>query len=407
MQILHSIRSFFKEKDQPQILVVLLFIVFALMLVIENINGRFWLNDFKVMYSAAEAFVSGEQVYGKPFGLSTGFFKYSPESTVLFIPYLLFKFEVAAVLHYCVILVCTVGLFLNLTKLCRASLFPTLSLKYPSLLLWPAFLFSIVHLVREFHLGNVNVILVYLISATLLATIQKKYITAGILISIVIFTKPYFIVLLLGFLLIKKLKPILVSAIFGLSAILLFSLITGFGKSIQLHADWLKSMLDHSNYLTSNHTIFSLLENYFGVEIPLANSPLYLFAIGLVLFFTFWIKKTKNEPLRFIFFMLIYLALIPNMIISDTEHFLFAIPLLVYLTYAICASKQFWWFAPFLLVLFMFGGNANDLLGKTLSDFVDQNGLLGISNLIIIVASGIVGFKTQKTSTINSSTALK
>lgn len=387
MQILHSIRSLFKKKDQPQILVVLLFIVFALMLVIENINGRFWLNDFKVMYSAAEAFIFGEQVYGKQFGLSTGFFKYSPESTVLFIPYLLFKFEVAAVLHYCVILVCTVGLFLNLTKLCRAYLFPTLNLKYPSLLLLPAFLFSVVHLVREFHLGNVNVILVYLISATLLATIQKKYISAGTLISIVIFTKPYFIVLLLGFLLIKKLKPILVSAIFGLSAILLFSLITGFGKSIQLHSDWLKSMLDHSSYLTSNHTIFSLLENYFGVEIPLANSPIYLFSLGIILFLIFWFNKLKNLKHSFVFFTLIYLAIIPNMIITDVEHFLFSIPLIVFITAFILSQKRYIFFIPFILVLVLYGGKSNDILGKSLAAFFHQNGFLGIANLILIAWS--------------------
>lgn len=376
--------DFFKDKSKPRLLVVLLLFFFSLMLVIENINSRFWLNDFKVMYSAAEAFISGKQVYGKPFGLSTGFFKYSPESTVLFIPYLLFKFEVAAVLHYCVLLVCTVGLFLNLNKLCKAYLFPTLSLKYPSLLLLPAFLFSVVHLVREFHLGNVNVILVYLISATLLATIQKKYSTAGILISIVIFTKPYFIVLLLGFLLIKKFKPVLSSVLFSLSAILLFSLIIGFGKSVQMHTDWLKSMLDHSSYLTSNHTIFSLAENYFSVEIPMANSPIYLFSLGIVLFFVFWFSKLKNLKHSFVFFTLIFLAIIPNMIITDVEHFLFSIPLILIITAYILSGKRYVLFTPLILTLILFGGKSNDILGKSLASFFHQNGFLGIANLLLI-----------------------
>lgn len=376
--------DFFKDKSKPRLLVVLLLFFFSLMLVIENINSRFWLNDFKVMYSAAEAFISGEQVYGKPFGLSTGFFKYSPESTVLFIPYLLFKFEVAAVLHYCVLLVCTVGLFLNLNKLCKAYLFPTLSLKYPSLLLLPAFLFSVVHLVREFHLGNVNVILVYLISATLLATIQKKYSTAGILISIVIFTKPYFIVLLLGFLLIKKFKPVLSSVLFSLSAILLFSLTIGFGKSVQMHTDWLKSMLDHSSYLTSNHTIFSLVENYFSVEIPMANSPIYLFSLGIVLFFVFWFSKLKNLKHSFVFFTLIFLAIIPNMIITDVEHFLFSIPLILIITASILSGKRYVLFTPLILTLILFGGKSNDILGKSLASFFHQNGFLGIANLLLI-----------------------
>lgn len=402
MQIFNSIGSFFKAKNQPQILVILLFIVFALMLVIENINGRFWLNDFKVMYSASEAFFSGEQVYGKSFGLSTGFFKYSPESLLLFAPYLLFSFKIAAVLHYCVILICTIGLFLNLNTLFKEHFFPNLSAKFPTLLLLPALVFSMIHLVREFHLGNVNVVLVFLISWSLLATLKHKEITAGILLATVIFVKPYFILLTLGFVLAKKWKSVSTVVLFGLGAILLFSVFSGFQLSYDLHVEWLKSMLDHSNYLTSNHTIFSLVETHFGLTLPIANSPIYLFGLGLLFFVFLVVRKSKHELFDYIFYTLLILALVPNMIITDVEHFLFAIPLIVYLTYAIFNSKQFWWFVPFLLVLFMFGGDSNDLLGKNLSNFVDQKGFLGLANLIIIVASTLVGLRIQKMITINS-----
>ncbi|MGB0933707.1 MAG: glycosyltransferase family 87 protein [Lishizhenia sp.] len=396
MQIFNSIGSFFKAKNQPQILVVLLFVVFALMLVIENINGRFWHNDFKVMYSASEAFFNGEQVYGKSFGLSTGFYKYSPESLWLFAPYLLFTFKVAAVLHYAVILMCTIGLFLNLRKLFSTHIFPQLTVKFPSLLFLPALVFSMIHLVREFHLGNVNVILVFLISWSILALLEKKETKAGVIMATVVFVKPYFILLVLGFILIKSWKSIYAVVLFGLSAILLFSLFTGFKESYILHLDWLKSMLDHSSYLTSNHTVFSLIETHFGLTLPMANSPIYLFVFGLLFFVFLVVRKSKHEVFDYIFYTLLILAFVPNVIITDVEHFLFAVPSIVYLTYAIFNSKQFWWFVPFLLVLFMFGGDSNDLLGKTLSDFVDQKGFLGISNLIILVSSAILGLKIKK-----------
>ena len=35
---------------------------FILSFIIENINGRFWLNDFKVYYLAAQALLEGKEV---------------------------------------------------------------------------------------------------------------------------------------------------------------------------------------------------------------------------------------------------------------------------------------------------------------------------------------------------------
>ena len=70
-------------------------IIFAAVFIVEKINGRFWLNDFRVYYSAAQALVNHQQVYGIPFGLQTGFFKYSPFVAILFVPYTFFPFEVA------------------------------------------------------------------------------------------------------------------------------------------------------------------------------------------------------------------------------------------------------------------------------------------------------------------------
>ena len=40
-----------------------------LIFIVENINGRFWLNDFKVYCGGALAFLHGEPVYGVAFAL--------------------------------------------------------------------------------------------------------------------------------------------------------------------------------------------------------------------------------------------------------------------------------------------------------------------------------------------------
>ena len=42
-------------------------IIFILVFIIENINGRFWLNDFKVYYDAADAMTHGAAILRDPF----------------------------------------------------------------------------------------------------------------------------------------------------------------------------------------------------------------------------------------------------------------------------------------------------------------------------------------------------
>src|SRR5690348_10815828 len=81
------------------------FLIFAttllvLIFTIENINHRFWLNDFKVYYGAAQALMHGEQVYGVAFALGSGYYKYSPFTAILFVPLALLPYKAASVIQY-------------------------------------------------------------------------------------------------------------------------------------------------------------------------------------------------------------------------------------------------------------------------------------------------------------------
>ena len=44
-------------------------LILLFILIIENVNQRFWLNDFKVYYLAAEAFLTHQPVYGRKYWL--------------------------------------------------------------------------------------------------------------------------------------------------------------------------------------------------------------------------------------------------------------------------------------------------------------------------------------------------
>src|SRR5690242_14024338 len=92
-------------------------VIFAAVFAIEKINGRFWLNDFKVYYSAAQALVNGQQVYGVPFGLDTGYYKYSPFVAMLFVPYTFLPYEIAAIIHFIVLCAATILTIITLGRL--------------------------------------------------------------------------------------------------------------------------------------------------------------------------------------------------------------------------------------------------------------------------------------------------
>src|SRR5262245_36938147 len=91
--------------------------IFAAIFAVEKINDRFWLNDFKVYYSAAHALINGQQVYGIPFGLDTGFYKYSPFVAMLFVPYTFFSYEAASIIHFVILSTVTILTIIILGRL--------------------------------------------------------------------------------------------------------------------------------------------------------------------------------------------------------------------------------------------------------------------------------------------------
>ena len=116
-----KIKSFVSSDSRKFILYSAL--IFAAIFVVENINHRFWLNDFRVYYLAAKALIAGEQVYGVSFGLGTGFFKYSPMTLLLFTPYTIVSIQVANIIHFIINASCAIASFLVIEQIMVDHLF--------------------------------------------------------------------------------------------------------------------------------------------------------------------------------------------------------------------------------------------------------------------------------------------
>lgn len=370
-------------------------LIFAAIFCVENINHRFWLNDFRVYYLAAKALIGGEQVYGISFGLGTGFFKYSPMTLLLFIPYTIFPIQAANIIHFLIISCCTIASFLVLEQIIVDHLFAP-KIKRTHLLLMAAFLIVLIHLIREVHLGNINMVIVLLLSLALSLILRSKYITAGFLLALVIITKPYFIFFsLLPLLMHRKIKTILSVIVFLLIFFAIPSFFLEFSKNISLHQQWLNAMFEHSTYLNSNHTIVSLIQFYFYPAIPYKITFYLIVLVGLLYIIYFWLNNQadnkngnvsllKNKSFIIQYFLLI--AIVPNLLITDTEHFLFSLPLITILVFFLSTSKNYAFVGYFILLAFFYGGNSSDLLGKEVSHQFENYGLLGLSNLIIILS---------------------
>jgi hypothetical protein len=252
------------------------------------------------------------------------------------------------------------------------------------------------HLFREVHLGNINMVIVLALSIALRLILKSKSITAGFLLALVIITKPYFIFFcLLPLLMHRKIKTILSVFVFLLIFLVVPIVFVGFTKNMSLHQQWISAMSGHSSYLYSNHTIVSLIQFYFYPAIPYKVTYYLIVFVGLLYIIYFWLNNQadnknsnasilKNKSFIIQYFLLI--AVVPNLLITDTEHFLFALPLITILVFFLSTTKNYILIGCFVLLAFFYGGNSPDLLGKELSSQIENHGLLGISNLIIILS---------------------
>jgi hypothetical protein len=102
-------------------------------------------------------------------------------------------------------------------------------------------------------------------------------------------------------------------------------------------------------------------------------------------------NSDKNQGQLLFYFLLI--ASVPNFLITDTEHFLFSIPLLLLITSYLIKARNIPLSLLFIILAFFYGGNSSDMLGNEGSDNFDKLGFLGLSNLVFI---GFILFFSSK-----------
>lgn len=389
----------------PERYAIIFAAVALLLFVLELANGRFWLNDFRVYYDSAQSLLHGEPLYGVSHGLDSGIFKYAPAIALLYVPLALLPYTIAASIQYLLIVAAFIGASLLADRLIRTHLLNAKDGTYAPLFLMG--LVVVVHLHRELHLGNVNVMLLWLLLFALDRVLAGRRILGGALIGLAILTKPHFVVLLPLLLLRREWKVMGLAAATGVAGLMLPVLFLGISENGRLHSEWLSEMAKHNatliytgndNYNAVN-TIYSFLHRAVFDRFTLPGSAETYAMLGTIVLgfgaLVLWNLRRSNAS-AFVFEYLLLIALVPSITLTDTEHFLLALPLVVFVIHHLVPrSDPRWLMLLAMPILFGYGGNWEDALGPA-SDWIIHHGVLGIANFGLLLLSTFLFLRSNR-----------
>ncbi|MDH4471385.1 MAG: glycosyltransferase 87 family protein [Fluviicola sp.] len=363
--------------------VFMLFLVaFCLLFtLVELKNGRLWTNDLRVYYEATNDFFAGNNPYQHAYGLATGFFKYPPSTLYLFSPQSWMSFGTAQLIHIVMLsssLIVSMSLIRNWVNQFQLFGNKPVSIGFSYLL----FATVAIHLTRELHMGNVNLLLLLLFCLGIQAFLTKKMLAFAVFWSLMLMLKPILILVVIPLIIYNQLKVVFMMAGIGLLLALLPIIQVGWAGNVQLWQDWFSAVAAHGDYLTSFNSIGSLVHQFTGFSSDWLFSILFLaFLVTLMVRERF---KGKTSISNVVAWTCVLSAAVPNFFVTDTEHFLLSMPLIYMLIIHLIKHKKWVWWSVFALGMLFFSFNSSDLLGPDLTDIVFNYGFLGMGNLIFI-----------------------
>jgi hypothetical protein len=235
---------------------------------------------------------------------------------------------------------------------------------------------------------------------------MNRNFSAGILLGIVLLTKPYFLILVLPLIFRKNWKAI---------AGIIFSMIVGFwlpflllgpANGWELHKEWFKTIFLHQDIYPGVNTIYYFIQHFLLPRLPGIFQYIIILLTGIaaiwLILYNKHIERKSKDPLMVanadcIMEWFVLIALIPNLVKTDSEHFLICAPLIIFIIYSIKQRKLYWFIPIFIFIIFLYEGNSTDLFGRELSDRLFAMGLIGLSNLCLIAVAIVLQFSQRRT----------
>jgi hypothetical protein len=363
-----------------QILLILL-VVLSLLLPYQY-HVKKDMTDFGVCYQGGERIVKGEVLYQTSDGHLQ--YKYSPVSAVFFSVLTLFPYDVAKLLWY--------FLELYLLFLSLALSYDILPAQYKKKGCVVAFSFFILlkFIGREIELGQVNILMYFLLLMMIKALLEKKDVQGGLLWGFSIFFKPYALVFLPYFFLRKRLKLLASGMATLVIGFLLPVFFYGLEKAIFVLKEWQRTLSLSTRPLIVQYDNASVYA-FFLKNLPANKEKLawglsfsLIFAAGLFLLGIIFKGKKKGllkpEVLECSYLLVLIPFLSPMGWYYNYLYSILAVVFLVNLIDRFPAALKYILIADFVFI----GASLSEVLGKKGYHFYTQHALVFVGYLIIL-----------------------
>lgn len=368
---------------------LLVALLVAASLALEFANGRFWVNDFRVYYMAASNLRHGLPIYGEVFGEDTGLYKYAPVVLYFFQPYTFLPFRVAGILQVLVIGVLVMACFAVIE---RSLAHLRANVAHPMLRAVLGLLCIAVLLTRELHMGNINMGLVLLAALGVERLLAGEKAQAGIALGVVWLIKPYLLLMLVPLVIRREwkvLRTAVAAMLFGLLAPLP---IEGPRQWWALLREWGQSMFYHTQVMASPDRIGAILGKPFGLAANTWTDALFIALAGL---FLAWLafRNHRREPhaeasrRNTAFELWTAMAMVPNLVITDQQHFMFSLPLILLTLAYLFSKRDLYVLTAFLSAMLLYGTRSSDLWGSKVENGMVGWGVLGLGNIFLLMVA--------------------
>ena len=378
------------KRDNRYLLYFGLFCSFfvGLMTFVEIKNGKFWTNDLFVYVNASKDYFSGNTPYEKAYGLTSGLFKYPPTSLYFLWPMKTLGYFSIQLIHTVLSLLSFLIVVTVLHRNLRQSLTNSMGKNY-AWVLWLSFVFVAIHLVREFHMGNINLQLLALFALGWSALKRRKMKSAAVLLAIVILFKPFMLLIIFPMFRSYR-KEILGIGLLGMVFFVVPFIFNGWTGGMNLWSEWFAAVLRHGDYQVNHDSLSSLISFYTGFK----NEWLPVLLFSLLILGILFIDIYKTQRISPEEWMCVLLAFTPNLFKTDTQHFMFSLPLIFLLIQSLIQRRNILLWLVFGVFMAGFSLNSNDLLGKELGAAVTEHGILGLANLGLVILFIFLKFNT-------------
>lgn len=372
--------------------IFLVFFLLSLYLVVQLINGRFSMYDFEVYYRAAGRILQAENLY-RPIEDGHYYFKYAPVSAIYFLPFTIFGLQMAKVIFWLL----SAGIIAHIVLLSvqMAGGWEGSSSRRVLMITLLTFMIHLVFIEFEIHLGQVNIILLWLYLLAIRSYQKDHWFLVALYLALSLFIKPFGLILL-PFLILRRQWSSSIG--FIVLVTLLAALPLLFFRSVHSTIDqyqlWLGELVielgnKQDLLLPGNHSMFSLILRYSPLRwfVRSENSQMVYqlcVLIALAAGFLILIVRIREKSYHEFILMSLLVAMIPLLAYTNINLFMFVLPLTAIVLVQFMEMKVVFRILA-VAGMILLGFNWRDLWGYTLADKYEEWSLLAIGAMMLVV----------------------